>query len=483
MVGVQREDLLEALNGELNPLKQCWGVNLTGDGKLDHESLLRAVKYVVSTNLKVHISRLKPPRAVSKRLYLHVVSVSFNILIDEGHAELAETDLTARRQWLEVSMPANLRVSARTSRRYLNHALDQIEQQILEAGYTPVEYRPEDSASDQLQSLVIPSVIEPVPSDVAESRGGVLPRDVSIENNPKSPTRRRRSTLHKRVWQFGIPASVIILAVAIGVPLILSRYSQRAPIPVPALNVSVQQVRDRLDGWHATFDRAHQAQATPFLAEAIDGHNVPSNFDAFLKGELNAGAYLADGALFQIEVDSPSNRSVTITNVKPVDVTTLPIADGPTLFLYTQGDVDNLNMAFDMDDASPVAKDYNLTTASVGGPYFSSKHIRIAAGSSDVLGIIIDVLRSAKAFRLEIDYSVGGEQGKQVVSLDGKPNGTPFRVTADSCPGAGQHMAAADLRRLRDIRYSTVRLMTIVPNNENYVWKSIAPDVYAKCDL
>lgn len=138
--GAQRTDLLEALGGELGELRRRWGLNLTEPGVGDSSRLRSAIRDAIVSNLRVHVENLTPPRGKSKRTYAHAVLVSFNALLDATHADLEDSDITVRRDWLaSEKVPEAYRVSSRTSRRYLNNAIDQIEQQILAAGYDPVQ--------------------------------------------------------------------------------------------------------------------------------------------------------------------------------------------------------------------------------------------------------------------------------------------------------------------------------------------------------
>jgi hypothetical protein len=147
--GIQREDILEALAGELSELQRYWGTNLNRSTQADREMALREAQYAISSNLRIHINGLKPPRGVPPQKFIHVIDVSFNIQRDKLHLNLKDADLSERRNWLARKAPAQLRVSVKTSQRYLNHAISQIEQQVLSSGYQPIntDSAPEDEDS------------------------------------------------------------------------------------------------------------------------------------------------------------------------------------------------------------------------------------------------------------------------------------------------------------------------------------------------
>jgi hypothetical protein len=162
--GVQREDLLEALAGELGELRRCWGVNLKPSADTDRGRALELARRTVVTNLDIHIRALKPPKLVPPRRYVHTVLVSFNIQVDTMHGNLKESDLSARRDWLARDAPAALRVSIRTSARYLEDAIGQIEQQILDSGYE-LQVASEPVDSDEAEEPIDTTSTSALPLD------------------------------------------------------------------------------------------------------------------------------------------------------------------------------------------------------------------------------------------------------------------------------------------------------------------------------
>lgn len=128
--GVQRGDILEALQGELLLLQRHWSVNLTNGPGVAQDT--------IASNLRAHISKLVPRPARqplspgSRQLqYKHAIDVCFNAT---RRPELKGKDLTQRQRWLAHDARGSLRIDDRTCRRDLVDALDQIEQQILKSG-------------------------------------------------------------------------------------------------------------------------------------------------------------------------------------------------------------------------------------------------------------------------------------------------------------------------------------------------------------
>lgn len=133
--GVQRTDLLEALQGELRPLQQCWSVNLNNGP--------RVAQQTIAANLRAHFANLTPRRSRQqlsvedrRRQYEHAIDVCFNA---SRRPELDGKDLTQRQAWLDEKARGLLRIDVTTVRRDLSDALDQIERQILGTGFEPVQ--------------------------------------------------------------------------------------------------------------------------------------------------------------------------------------------------------------------------------------------------------------------------------------------------------------------------------------------------------
>jgi hypothetical protein len=134
--GVQRKDILKALNGELVALQKRLGLDISHVDSNDNEKLRNRIQDAIVRFLTIHVETLTPPRGRSRRTYAHAVLVSFNALLDKTHAELVDKDITQRRAWLANDKVSEAyRVTVRTSQRYLNSAIDQIEQRLL--GFEP----------------------------------------------------------------------------------------------------------------------------------------------------------------------------------------------------------------------------------------------------------------------------------------------------------------------------------------------------------
>jgi hypothetical protein len=159
--GVQRSDLLEALDGELIVLRKRLGLNASTVDVEDDQKLRAWMRAAIIDFLTIQIETLTPPRGKSKRTYAHAVLVSFNALLDKSHADLEDRDITERRAWLaSEEVPEAYRISIRTSQRYLDRAIAQMEQRLLDPDYKP-EIVDEDDYPFSLSASVASVELDP----------------------------------------------------------------------------------------------------------------------------------------------------------------------------------------------------------------------------------------------------------------------------------------------------------------------------------
>lgn len=130
--GVQRKesDLVELLRDKFSILQQCWKIDLDQDAKY--------VRSAIIANVQAHIERLNAPTRLEQGRYVHAVMLSFNMLSGKPYAEPINKDLTGRRKWLWENADRSISIAERTSARYLDNAVSQIEKQILAPGYEPI---------------------------------------------------------------------------------------------------------------------------------------------------------------------------------------------------------------------------------------------------------------------------------------------------------------------------------------------------------
>lgn len=123
--GVWSNDLPERLSDKL---RTCWGIDQS-----EHE-VVTIRKHVVA-NLQNHIENLESVTASRKNAYIRAVSVGFNVY--DG-VDLKATNPTTRRKWVETQPDKDYRASERSSRIWLEHAINQIERSLVSGKYEPV---------------------------------------------------------------------------------------------------------------------------------------------------------------------------------------------------------------------------------------------------------------------------------------------------------------------------------------------------------
>lgn len=177
--GILRESLVDDLNpetGELKELQKYWKLDLSvGPRKLAHDVWSRLEDYV--NELEPRQARQGLSSEDRKEQYLNAVRVSFSM---STHPDLEGVDLSARRNWLARDERGKLKIAPSVSQDDLNHAISQIERQIL-AGYKPATDVPEADASLEADSVDLTDA----PVNHAIDKRGTWDR---LQRRPVDPT-------------------------------------------------------------------------------------------------------------------------------------------------------------------------------------------------------------------------------------------------------------------------------------------------------
>ena len=456
--GLWRDDLLCVMQGEAPDLCEFWGIPKEANNDIIRDHVRAKLKQLFGN---IPQSRSGYGSEENREILREVFEVAFNLAPEE------DKRILTKRQAKELAM------DQRTAQRWKDFIFQQFEVQIRATGFIP----------------------RLLPSQAAATNEAAAAEE-STESPARTPWHRRRPL------QLAGLAGAVLLATAIVVPLSLSEETNGTSPPVtstpnglpstmkgaaspaptgpppPPLIVEVQSIRDAASGWHVTFDRAATAGTTdPEVLASSPRASFPNGrFDEFLRSELAAGGYLAGGAMLKLQVSGVATGTVEVTDVRPVIEKREPIKDGLTVVMGTQGNELDESMGLQLDEANPVAKDYDPTQMKFGKSYFLDKHIRIAPNTSDTINIMTLATRYSYTFRIAIDYTVDGKRGIQTVSLDGA---TPFRVTPDFCGTQAFDIPSVDRDKLRTVRYATVHAMGVDPAIANYAWKEVDPAGYS----
>jgi hypothetical protein len=419
---MQRDDLKEALTDNLSPLRDCWSINLQAEADV--------VRRAVQVNLQAHIGKLEASkRGGRSRLsesdhvqnYRRVVAVNFNLVSGKDPAGLTQKTLTERRAWLDVEAWGRARVSASTSQRYLNSAIDQIEQQIL-AGYKPVTDVPETGVA---------------PADDSVDLSGTPAEAPAVEATAKVSAGRSNSWLRRHA-KWLAPTAAVVVAAAVSVPVVIERSGADAaprvssngqPIPVamaagPVHVDSVVYVRDGSNkalGFSYVFPRKVQLSATDLAGLNQLSGNDPS-YDEWM---LSRGGVNPDDAPIQLALRNKTSNPISITNIELVKQCVAPL-DGTLFYAPPQGEQGDIHLAFNLDDKFPIAKNHQT-----GASYFAGSNARtIQLLPNETSVLLLDATTKQYYCRFHLNLIVDPEDGGSPVSELVDNNGKPFAVTA-----------------------------------------------------
>ena len=443
--GVERPDLVQALQGELRELQHYW--------KLDLTKGVDAVREAVRQRLNSYIGAIQTPRQARqpitvnqrRRQYQQVAQVYFNVTEDP---ELAKTGLTQRRLWLADNDRSHLRIAVSTGQDDFNHALDQIVEQMIASAPARLKAEP---ASDPTPAPV--AVEPPVQTSRLGKRrpilvtAGVLVAMALVTGTaysvlshgtktPKSSTQAKGATRPSASSSSSTVASS-------GIPT--GNYLSMTP-NIAGYNFDVS----------AVFPSGSVASAPPDIftqTQVPDGIPSESNLPA---EEMADGGYLLGGAAVTTDVRAVGTQQVTINNVRVVNLTRLPIVTGKAFIIFGQGG-GNEDIEYMLDDPMPVGISIN---PGVGykQPWGEYRHSTVTSSKDDTITLDFVALQYAYTFNVAFDYEVNGQNYTQV--LDGT-NDKPLlmRVSADLCPSTDfrSQMSSADLEKLSGLHYSAIR--------------------------
>lgn len=410
--GLQRRDLLEALAGDLNELQQCWGINLRNG--------LDAARLTVDANLKAHVFRIKPPRrgprselshAEHGQRYRRCIYASFNILNDP--VLLMTTEIGQRRAWLADPARGKGRLHERDSKRYLNHAIDQIEQQIRASGYEPVAY---DSGAAE-----VPPILVPLEAAEQTSQTAFHP-----------PYR----TIILGVAALGIVTTAIIAAMFQHGN---SASPPRAAAPSPLLNptqpILIQTISKLDPGPNDTTVSPGSIQLTS--AQLTDG--------TFLNNLWSKQTIPTDLGAVDVTFKSNTNEPVTITGIEVIKKCQAPL-NGTIFYGPPAGEGNNEGIGFNLD--SPVTYAQDWSNGSFSGQYFIEHHISVAPTEPPQtmsLHVVTGAHYCTFTFQMDIASSATVNQTPIVEMIT--DHGNPFAISATFDNGS---MTQVDFSKYED---------------------------------
>jgi hypothetical protein len=472
-LGVQRDDLKEVLAGKLALLRDCWSINLRAD--------ISVVRRAVTLNLAEHIQRLEPtdrgPRSELSsdqhaRNYRRVVIVNFNLVGKQDEAGLAKMVLMARRGWLASTGRESFRVSTSTSQRYLEHAIDQIEDQIRE-GYEPIESASESDDRLEQDFAEIFATTTVNPADQVTSLDGMrISNQVEDSTNhaddaPAVPVSRRVRQGVRWLWRDRkglVVVSGVVVAVAISLVVWLAPGGQGSsnkaidtPTSTPAVSSPYLTTTATADfggdGYSVVF--ADKNAALPFVAQNRSGSagGVGNGITDVFDRELSAGAYAAGSEELNVSLKNKSTSELEITNIELVNFKHDPIPLG-AMFENPGEQNEAGSVGFVLDQTGAVPLTYDSGTGTFGSSYFRAKP-SIAVPPDGLTSLQINFLAQAGAysFSIVLDYTVNGTHEHAYVT--GQDGNKPLvvRVSATLCSKLPASVPAAEQQQFEQDQY------------------------------
>jgi hypothetical protein len=305
--GVQREDLMQALQGELRELQRWWKVNLDN---------AEVAGRTVMQNLEEHIKKLSPRSDRQYRItpsqrrqqYEHAIRVCFNMY---RHKELERSTLTQRQEWLDkldIRDRKYLRIDGSTCRRDLRDALDQITEQILAPDFRPVQIGeviedssgiPDVESSDtsgdsRLDESAVLAAVETI-IDAVRARAG------------KAWTNFLDRTLGRRAVRWGIYTVLAIYSLYVFISAVISGIQDAHHPPLNA-QLSAEAMNFTDGKWLSTL-YVHPGDRVTLALTVKDTDKVSIEFDGIMP---------YNGGILEYVTDSTSVAPTLIAPGKPV---------------------------------------------------------------------------------------------------------------------------------------------------------------------
>jgi hypothetical protein len=178
-------------------------------------------------------------------------------------------------------------------------------------------------------------------------------------------------------------------------------------------------------------------EGVPFMPKVVPGNYQPSSelisalahpmaaTSPALQKQINGagGVYLQD-IYIRFVLQGNRNEPILILDVHPVQLRRTQPVDGVLFEIAPQGEANNIQMWFDLDQLAPQALSI-VGNALTKVPYFQAHSISLGDGEQAVLVVRAHTYCYYAHFELAVDYKIGRENKQVIISN----NGRPFEVT------------------------------------------------------
>jgi hypothetical protein len=164
----------------------------------------------------------------------------------------------------------------------------------------------------------------------------------------------------------------------------------------------------------------------------------PGEFNDWVRGQ---GGVDIDISFIKLTVTGNRQAGVTITGMQAkVDKRERPL-QGAFFYQPPEGERENAQIGFDLDEAAPVARlvEPNKNSGDrgyLGGDYFMDKSVDLALGEQQVFNVVAMTASYYYAWHIEMEVKAGGRTKYVPVDLrrDKKQPPFPFQISARGGP-------------------------------------------------
>jgi hypothetical protein len=164
----------------------------------------------------------------------------------------------------------------------------------------------------------------------------------------------------------------------------------------------------------------------------------PGEFNDWVRGQ---GGVDVDVSFIKLTVTGNRQAGVTITGMEAKVEKREPPLRGAFFYHPPEGERENAQIGFDLDEASPVARlvDPNKNLGDrgyLGGDYFMDKSVDLALGEQQVFNVVAITTSYYYAWHIEIEVKAGGRTRYITVDRrrDEKQPSFPFQISARADP-------------------------------------------------
>jgi hypothetical protein len=227
---------------------------------------------------------------------------------------------------------------------------------------------------------------------------------------------------------------IVVSAVTALVVTSYKRISNKIAEPAAALSVTASI--DHMDQ-NYTVVFAGKYALTPWqVTHSSSAEAISANVNTLVRQFVQAGALYPRAATVTVRIVNVRDETVRITGVRLVELRRLRPLGGTLINMPSQGGVNTMQMAFNLDEVgSPVAHRID-SGGGVGASFFTHNEIELKHNETVTLKLLVATGKYSASFKVGVDYTPSGGKSTKTKLID--QGGKPFRLTAYSCSNSGR---------------------------------------------